>query len=173
MITIYDGEREIQVIDMGPAHCQSDAIVYLPKEKVLFAGDLLIVGVIGPGIEKFWNGSINIIKVLNTLLDMDVKTYVPGHGSETLSREETVKIVSEHTEFCFILREEARRCFGKGMNYLEAFDALDWNKFKQWGRKEEQLGVVIKGNLATLWSEFKGNPPGTNVKHEGWVKSES
>jgi len=163
-LNLYDGEREIRIIDMGPSHCQSDVIVYLPKEKVLFTGDLLVVDMQPPGVEKFWSGSHRIIKVLDTLASMDVEAFVPGHGKVVLSREETVKLVIGFIEFYMVLRDEARNCFNKGMTYQEAFEKLNWSRFKKWGKREE-LGV-IKGNLATIFSEFSGAPPGTNIKLE-------
>ena len=171
-LNLYDGEREIRIIDMGPAHCQSDIIVYLPEEKIIFAGDILTIGMYPSCVEKFWSGSYRIIKVLDTLASMDAETFVPGHGKGVLSREETAKRVSESIEFLIVLREEARKCFEKGMTSEEAFEKLDWSKFKKWGEKEK-LGVIISGNLATIFSEFSGAPPGTNVEHKGWMKSVS
>jgi cyclase len=162
-LNLYDGEREIRIIDMGPGHSPSDVIIYLPKEKVLFAGDLLAVTTNPPPFQ-IWSGSYRVIKVLDTLASMDVETFVPGHGRVVLNREETVKMVIGFIEFYMVLREEARKCFERGMTYGEAFEKLDWSKFKKWGEKEGLR--VIRGNLARAWSEFRGEPPGTKIEYE-------
>ena len=160
-LCLYDGEREIRIIDMGVGHSQSDVIVYLPQEKVLFAGDLLAVGMQPRGVEKIWGGSYRIIKVLDTLASMDVETFVPGHGMLVLSREETASMIYEFIEFYMVLRGEAHNCFEKGMTYDEAFEKLDWSKFKKWGKKEELK--VVRGNLARAFSEFRGEPLGIKI----------
>lgn len=39
--TITDGERSVELIDVGPnPHSEENVVVYLPKEKILFQGDL-------------------------------------------------------------------------------------------------------------------------------------
>ena len=37
-----DGEHQVQLIKMGPAHTNGDAVAYLPKEKILVTGDLFV-----------------------------------------------------------------------------------------------------------------------------------
>jgi len=43
-MTLWLGEREAQVIQIGRAHTMGDTVVWLPKEKVLFAGDTVEFG---------------------------------------------------------------------------------------------------------------------------------
>ena len=37
-----DGEHRVELTRMGPGHTLGDAIAYLPKEKILFTGDLCV-----------------------------------------------------------------------------------------------------------------------------------
>ena len=43
-MSLWLGEREAQVIHIGRAHTAGDTIVWMPKEKVLFAGDTVEFG---------------------------------------------------------------------------------------------------------------------------------
>ena len=43
-MTLWLGSREVQIIHAGRGHTRGDTIAWLPKEKVLFAGDLVEFG---------------------------------------------------------------------------------------------------------------------------------
>ena len=43
-MTLWLGSREVQIIHAGRGHTKGDTIAWLPKEKVLFAGDLVEYG---------------------------------------------------------------------------------------------------------------------------------
>ena len=69
--------RTIQILYFGSGHTNSDLVVYLPQEKILFTGDLVYVGRLpwlGDGNTKPW------LKTLEKLKTLDFKTVVPGHG---------------------------------------------------------------------------------------------
>ena len=40
-MTLYRGDREIQIRFLGRAHTAGDVVVYLPKEKIVMTGDML------------------------------------------------------------------------------------------------------------------------------------
>ena len=64
----------------GPAHCDGDIVVHLEKAKVIFLGDLLFFG-------RFpWLGDCDLdgwIDRLASVLALDIKVVVPGHGMPT------------------------------------------------------------------------------------------
>jgi len=39
------GGRRVELIEVGPAHTAGDLVVYLPEDRILFAGDILFLGV--------------------------------------------------------------------------------------------------------------------------------
>ena len=43
-MTLWLGKREVQIIHIGRSHTAGDTIVWLPKERVLFAGDCVEYG---------------------------------------------------------------------------------------------------------------------------------
>lgn len=75
-MTLFRGGREIQILFFGRGHTGGDVVVFLPKEKVLFSGDLFIggPGFMGDGYLDEW------IATLDELKKLDFETVVPGHG---------------------------------------------------------------------------------------------
>jgi cyclase len=75
-LTVYDGSREIRIMHPGPGNTRGDVIVYLPKERILTTGDLLVHPV------PFAYGSSwpDWIDTLKKLRGMDAEVIVPGHG---------------------------------------------------------------------------------------------
>lgn len=61
----------------GPAHCDGDIIVHLPRSRIAFLSDLFFFG-------RFpWLGDCDLngwIATLDHVLTLDLETVVPGHG---------------------------------------------------------------------------------------------
>lgn len=75
--TLDAGGREVRVLDVGPTHSPADTIVHLPDVGVVFAADILFIGV----TPIMWHGPVETwIAALDTLLALDAAVYVPGHG---------------------------------------------------------------------------------------------
>ncbi len=43
-MTLWMGQREVQIIHVGRSHTAGDTVVWLPQERVLFAGDTVEFG---------------------------------------------------------------------------------------------------------------------------------
>lgn len=72
----------LAIMHIAPAHTDGDLIVYLPADKVVFAGDILTpeIGAY-PGIHLEKHGSsLGWIRTLEEMLRLDAKVYVSGHG---------------------------------------------------------------------------------------------
>lgn len=77
VITLTLGSRRIEVRDRGAANSPHDVTVYLPQERVLFAGDI-IVQAPWPYLGESW--PVSWIRVLSELERLPVVAIVPGHG---------------------------------------------------------------------------------------------
>jgi glyoxylase-like metal-dependent hydrolase (beta-lactamase superfamily II) len=76
-----DGVR-IRLYHWAPGHTDGDAVVYLPNEKVVFAGDLLVNTHPEPLIHTEKNGSAaGWIQNAKGILSLDADTYLTGHGT--------------------------------------------------------------------------------------------
>jgi cyclase len=70
------GNREVQIKFLGRGNTAGDAVVYLPREKIVAAGDLVVhpIPYIYDGYPTEW------IDTLQRLAKLDAATIVPGHG---------------------------------------------------------------------------------------------
>jgi glyoxylase-like metal-dependent hydrolase (beta-lactamase superfamily II) len=79
-LTVDVGGREVELIEVGPAHTKGDAIVHVPDAKAVFTGDILFIG----GTPIVWAGPLsNWVAACELMLGMDVDVVVPGHGPLT------------------------------------------------------------------------------------------
>jgi glyoxylase-like metal-dependent hydrolase (beta-lactamase superfamily II) len=75
-VTLNEGGREIQLLQLGRGHTDGDVFIYLPKEKVVATGDALIdwMPFINDGYPEDW------VQTLNALEKYDFTRVIPGHG---------------------------------------------------------------------------------------------
>jgi glyoxylase-like metal-dependent hydrolase (beta-lactamase superfamily II) len=72
------GERTLLISHPGVAHSAGDLMVWLPHERVLFAGDLLIED----GVTMVVDGSSGgLLKALAVIDSLEPLIVVPGHGA--------------------------------------------------------------------------------------------
>ncbi|HEX8152237.1 MAG TPA: MBL fold metallo-hydrolase [Thermoanaerobaculia bacterium] len=76
-LTLHLGKRRIELRDMGKANSPDDTIVWLPEEKILFTGDIVVQSPL-PYLGASW--PVSWVKVLRELEAMPVAAIVPGHG---------------------------------------------------------------------------------------------
>jgi len=76
-LNISQDKRRIEVRYLGKAHTGADLIVYLPDEKIVITGDLIVHPVPLVGSTSF---PLEYAATLEKLLALDAKILVPGHG---------------------------------------------------------------------------------------------
>jgi glyoxylase-like metal-dependent hydrolase (beta-lactamase superfamily II) len=71
----------VVLIHGASAHTSADLAVYLPKQKIVFGGDIILTraGLRFPVIHS-GGSSLGWIEFMKTLLALDAQTYIPGHG---------------------------------------------------------------------------------------------
>ncbi|RDI44399.1 cyclase [Nocardia mexicana] len=77
-VTVHVGERPVELIHLGPAaHTTNDVVAWLPQEKVLFAGDIVMSGAAPFCLFGSVRGSLAAVRRLSQL---GAETVVAGHG---------------------------------------------------------------------------------------------
>lgn len=79
-MAIDDGERRLELRRVGPAHTIGDAVAFLPKEGILFTGDLCVNWKFGNNVGDRDADLPHWVQVLNEMSTWSVKTVIPGHG---------------------------------------------------------------------------------------------
>ena len=150
------GNKEVQLVESGPAHTRGDLLVYLPKEKIVFTGDLLFMN----GHPVIWAGPVrNWIKACDTILGWDVDIVVPGHGPIT----DKAGVARFKGYFEYIDRE-ARKRYDAGVGYYEAATQISLDPYADWIDSERivmnvaalyrEYGATEKANPMTLWADM-------------------
>lgn len=117
-------ERSVQLRTRGAGHTESDLILYLPDDQILFSADLVFNGMhpyMGQGFPYQWLGYLDYLESL------DFNILVPGHG-EVCGRKEVIAMKSYLRDIEFLAGEMIRE--GRGidqLNELQIPDAYqDW-----------------------------------------------
>jgi glyoxylase-like metal-dependent hydrolase (beta-lactamase superfamily II) len=79
------GGRRVEFINWGMAHSRGDQVIFLPQERILFAGDLLEERIF-PIFPWFPPDDVDIdaanwMRILNAFEQVNPARIVPGHGS--------------------------------------------------------------------------------------------
>lgn len=75
-LVLYRGDRRIEVLFFGPANTEGDALVWLPNERIVIAGDI----VVRPTPYGFGSAPRAWAAGLRRINDLDYAMLVPGHG---------------------------------------------------------------------------------------------
>jgi cyclase len=81
-LTLFRGNREIQIRHLGRGHTAGDVVVLLPKERIVMTGDFLTAGLsnMSDSYPEEWVASLDALKKL------DFDTVLPGHGEAFTDR---------------------------------------------------------------------------------------
>ena len=139
---IYIGD----LIYVGPCHQVGDTIIHLPKEGVVFAGDVVFRQCTPMG----WTGSYDKwFKCLDLITELNPAVIVPGHGP--LCGLEGVRELKEYLQY---VRDESRTCFGEGLTALDAAKRIEFGPYGEW-RAPARLYM----NVERAYREFRDEAP--------------
>jgi glyoxylase-like metal-dependent hydrolase (beta-lactamase superfamily II) len=117
---------DLIVKPVGPAHTPEDLIVYMPAEKVLFAGDLVFKGripFIGPTANTGpWLNSLSV------MLGYGAEVIVPGHGPVSDSTQADLELLRDYLAY---LRTSMAKAVASLDLFDEAYAATDWSRFEK------------------------------------------
>jgi glyoxylase-like metal-dependent hydrolase (beta-lactamase superfamily II) len=138
------GNREVRLMYLGRGNTAGDAIVYLPKEKIIITGDLVV-----HPVPYFFGGyPSEFSKTLRRLAQLQYETMIPGHG-EILRAEKGRNYVRLLTDLLAAVTEkvstETHRLGAGAANLAavresvqEGIDVRMWRQKFAGGVKEEE-----------------------------------
>ncbi|MFM0640530.1 MBL fold metallo-hydrolase [Paraburkholderia metrosideri] len=138
------GDKEVRLIEVGPAHTQGDTLVHVPRDKVIYTGDILFI----EGTPIIWSGPVsNWIKACDLICAMDVEVIVPGHGPITDKAG-----VRKMRDYLIFIDQETRKRHAAGMDSWEAAQDIALAHFAEWPDPER---LVV--NVDTLYRELNAD----------------
>jgi cyclase len=122
-MTLYRGDREIQLRFLGRAHTAGDVVVFLPKERIVITGDMLT-----SALSNMSDAFVNEwVTTLDELKKLDFVAVLPGHGEAFTDR-------AKIDYFQAYLRDvwtEVSRLKQQGVSAEEAAKRADLTKHKE------------------------------------------
>ena len=148
------GERgELVLQHCGRGHTAGDIVAWLPKQEILFAGDLVEAQAAlytGDAFHQEWSTS-----TLDNLARLEAKQLVGGRGAVARGTEQVEAAISQTRGFLTTMIEEVRRVQGGGGTLKDAFEACHAAlepKFGGWPIFEHCLPF----DVARTWDELSG-----------------
>ena len=86
-MTLQVGDKEIQIIHVGPAHTRGDSIVFVPEDRIVFASEAFFYDRF-PFINS---GHLNWINAIDIILSLEADIIVPGNGEWGINDPEVTR----------------------------------------------------------------------------------
>lgn len=146
-VSLFRGGRETRLLFLGRGHTGGDIVVFLPRERVVATGDLLVEGTsyLGDGFFKDW------IETLDRLGALDFETVLPGHGNAFKGKAKISAFQSYLRDFWM----QAEAAHKAGLSPEEAAKTIDMR-----GHAADYPSVTAPGVLwhgvARAYEEMEG-----------------
>ena len=138
------GDKDVQLIEVGPAHTEGDTLVYVPENRTIYTGDIVFL----TNTPVIWAGPAeNWIAALDLIVGMDVDIVVPGHGP--ITDKAGVRPVRDYLT---LVRDESRKRFDAGLTVEEAVQDIALGQYADWGGAER---IVV--NVDYFYRQFRGD----------------
>jgi glyoxylase-like metal-dependent hydrolase (beta-lactamase superfamily II) len=118
------GGVDFLISRVGPAHAPEDLMVYVPSEKVLFAGDLVFRGripFVGNADSRGWLVALDEIEKLNPNI------VIPGHGNYSIKPAEDIAFTRDYLRY---LRESMSKAAINLDPFDDAYRQADWSEYE-------------------------------------------
>lgn len=120
-MTVDLGNKKVEIMHLGEGHTRGDSVVWLPEEKVLFAGDLVEYGATpycGDAQLKRWSAT------LQRLSELKPQALVPGRGEALTDPLSCQKAILETAEYTSMLYNQALLSVTNGEDLKSCYDRL-------------------------------------------------
>ncbi len=146
-VTLYQGDRRVELIHVGPAHTTNDVVAWLPTERVLFAGDVVLSGCTPFNLMGSIEGALAAVERLQRLNPV---TVVCGHGPVS-----GPEVFDQTERYLRWLLDLARHGLAEGWSPLGAAREADLGEFADLVDPER-----VVGNLHRAYDELCGGARG-------------
>ncbi|GHH84560.1 hypothetical protein GCM10018793_49290 [Streptomyces sulfonofaciens] len=110
-LAVTVGGTELRLIEVGPAHTAGDAIVHLPRQRVVCTGDIVFL----KDHPVHWAGPIaRVLDACARILALAPEVIVPGHGPVA-----EPAALREYTAYLRYVRDRIHEAHGRGLSVLD------------------------------------------------------
>lgn len=148
-MTLHSGSRSVELLHLGPAHTTGDTLVWLPDDRILFAGDVVMSGCTPFALMGSVTGSLDVLQQIRRL---GPETIISGHGS--ISGPE---VINENRNYLEWVLELARKGLASGATPLELTQSTSLPA--QFADLLDSERLVA--NIHRAYADLGGDAPGT------------
>lgn len=151
-MSVYLGNRRVDLMQLGRAHTAGDIVIHVPDENVMFTGDIVeyhSACYCGDGHFGDWG------KTLDNISAFDVDAIAPGRGDALVGSKQVDAAISSTRDFLDSTWRPAARVAARGGSLKDAWDAVRAEcdpKFSEYAIYEHCLPF----NVARAYDEARG-----------------
>lgn len=152
-LTLYRGDREIQLLHFGRAHTRGDIVVYMPEEKILAVGDLLedAFPYFGHAYPAGW------LAALKAIAGLDAETLLPSHGPVLRNRE----LLDIETHLVASIVDQVQKAVAQGLSLEETQQKVSLEEFREFftggdPRRDPRFDAALKEPVERTYLEATG-----------------
>ena len=120
-MSVFLGNRRVDIRHLGRAHTAGDAVVHVPDANVMFTGDVVedhSACYCGDGHFADWG------RTLDAIAAYDVDAIAPGRGGALTSKDAVARAIHSTRDFVDSTYRPAARVAAKGGTLKQAWDAV-------------------------------------------------
>ena len=120
-MTVYLGNRRVDIMHLGRAHTAGDAVIWVPDAEVMFTGDIVeyhSACYCGDGHFADWGDTLENIAMF------DPESIAPGRGNALVGREMVAAALESTLDFVESTYRPAAKVAAKGGSLKEAWEAV-------------------------------------------------
>ncbi len=148
-MTLFRGDREIQLLHLGRGHTGGDVVVYLPKERLVFTGDLFYAGApyLGDGFADEFPATLDKLKLL------EVDLIVPGHGPLVRDKNQ----IETTQTYLRTYWDQVQSSHAAGLSVDEAVAALDMTGYEEFAAFNINTPGVLALEVARMYERLNSD----------------
>jgi cyclase len=174
-LTLHLDGFAVELITMGPAHSTHDVGIWLPEQRVMFAGDLAFSG----GHPIFLEGSMSgFRRAAQRMRELEPEALLPGHGP-ALRGAEVGRVLDELEGYVDWIEALTRDSHAAGLSPLEAAQkSMQDSPYRDWPEGERVVANLHRAyvelsdyeppfrlSIPNLWPEMVALHGGPIVSH--------
>lgn len=137
-MSLFFGDREVQLLFLGRGHTGGDLMVYLPQERVLATGDFMepppALSYMGDAYVEDW------IQSLERLKEIPFEAAIPGHGP--VYRDP--RMIGQFQAYLRDMLAQVRRLKGQGLTAEETATQVDMTPHKGVYTNIREVGIDVR-----------------------------
>jgi glyoxylase-like metal-dependent hydrolase (beta-lactamase superfamily II) len=137
----------------GRGHTAGDIVAWLPRSRILFAGDLVEAQAAlytGDAFHADWSTS-----TLDRVQALGAETLIGGRGAVSEGREGVAAAIEQTREFLVVMRDKVGAVHARGGGLKEAFESAHEALAPTYGRWPI-FEHCLPFNVSRLWDELDG-----------------